>query len=86
MNGCVEAVGERPLSSPTLTSYGMLPVINIHTLLDCDVAMTALRDPVLSHKRFGHLNMHSLHAQHANGVPTSPLMPSSSLFLVACVY
>jgi hypothetical protein len=51
--------------------------MNTLAMLDTYVALTAHCDPVLWHKRFGHLNMQSLHAQHANGVLTSLLMPSS---------
>jgi hypothetical protein len=38
------------------------------------VVLTAQCDPVLWHRRFGHLNMQSLHAQHTHGVPTSPTL------------
>jgi hypothetical protein len=41
------------------------------------VALTAQCDPVLWHRRFGHLNMQSLHAQRTHGVPTSPTLASS---------
>jgi hypothetical protein len=41
------------------------------------VALTAQCDPVLWHRRFGHLKMQSLHTQHTHGVPTSPTLVSS---------
>jgi hypothetical protein len=41
------------------------------------VALTAQCDPVMWHRRFGHLNMQSLHAQHKHGVPTSHALASS---------
>jgi hypothetical protein len=40
------------------------------------VALTALCDPVMWHRRFGHLNMQSLHAPHTHGVSTSPALVS----------
>jgi hypothetical protein len=42
------------------------------------VALTAQCDPVLWHRRFGHLNLQSLHAQHTHGVPTSHASASSA--------
>jgi hypothetical protein len=63
------------LQHPTTT--GRLPSVDKPTLLDNDVALTAQCNFVLSHRRFGHLNMHTLHAQHDNGVPTSHALPSS---------
>jgi hypothetical protein len=41
------------------------------------VALIAKCDPVLCHRRFGHLNMQSLQAQHTHGVPTSPSLAYS---------
>jgi hypothetical protein len=38
------------------------------------VALTDQFDPVLWHRRFGHLNMQSLQAQHTHGVPTTPVL------------
>ena len=40
------------------------------------VALAALCDPILWHRRFGHLNMQSMRAQHTHGVPTSPTLTS----------
>jgi hypothetical protein len=40
------------------------------------VALTSHCDPVLWHRRFGHLNMQSLQAHHTHGVPTSPMLAS----------
>jgi hypothetical protein len=40
------------------------------------VALTAKCDPVLWHRRFGHLNMQSMQAQYTHGVPTSPTLAS----------
>jgi hypothetical protein len=40
------------------------------------VALTAQSDLVLWHRRFGHLNMQSLQAEHTHGVPTSPTLAS----------
>jgi hypothetical protein len=50
--------------------------MNRLAMLDSDVALTAFCDPILWYKRFGHLKLQSLHAYHANGVPTSSSMPS----------
>jgi hypothetical protein len=51
------------------------------------VALTAQCDPVLWHRRFGHLNMQSLQAQHTHGVPTSPALACSlKLFLAIHAY
>jgi hypothetical protein len=61
---------------PHSTAYGRLPSIANPPLVDSDVPPTAQCDSVLWHRRFGDLNMQSLHAQHANGVPTSPAPPS----------
>jgi hypothetical protein len=47
------------------------------------VALTAQCDPVLWHRRFGHLNMQSLHAHHTHSVPTS-LVLASSVNKVSC--
>jgi hypothetical protein len=58
------------------TAIGRLPSIDIHALVDSEVAMTPQCDYVLWHRRFGHLNMQSLHAQRANGVHASPALPS----------
>jgi hypothetical protein len=41
------------------------------------VAFTAQCDRVLWHRRFGHLNMQSMQAQHTHGVPTSPALDNS---------
>jgi hypothetical protein len=41
------------------------------------IALAAQCDHVLWHRRFGHLNMQSLHAQHTHGVPTSPALTNS---------
>jgi hypothetical protein len=38
------------------------------------VALAAHCDPILRHRRFGHLNMQSMHAQHTHGIPTSPTL------------
>jgi hypothetical protein len=43
----------------------------------CNVALSAQCDEKLWHRRFGHLNMHGLHAQHDHGAPTTPTLPSS---------
>jgi hypothetical protein len=40
------------------------------------VALAAECDPALWHSRMGHLNMHSLQAQHSNNTPYVPSMPS----------
>jgi hypothetical protein len=40
-------------------------------------ALTAHCDPILWHRRFGHLNMQILEAQHTHGVPTSPALAIS---------
>jgi hypothetical protein len=40
------------------------------------VALAVQCDPVLWYRRFGHLNMQSMHAQHTHGVPTSPALAS----------
>jgi hypothetical protein len=51
------------------------------------VALTAPCDPVLWHRRFGHLNMQSLHAQHTHGVPNSPALASfvKNVFCDSCL-
>jgi hypothetical protein len=36
------------------------------------VALTTECNPIRWHRRFGHLNMQSMHARHTHGVPTSP--------------
>jgi hypothetical protein len=38
------------------------------------VALTALCDPVLWHRRFRHIDTQSLHAHHTHGIPTSPAL------------
>jgi hypothetical protein len=40
------------------------------------VALSAQCDPVLWHRRFGHLYIQSLHAKPTHGVPTSPTLAS----------
>jgi hypothetical protein len=47
------------------------------------VTLTAQCDLILWHRRFRHLNMQSLHAQHTHGVPTSPTL-ANSLKNVSC--
>jgi hypothetical protein len=47
------------------------------------VALVALCNPVLWHRRFGHLNMQSMHAHHTHGVPTSPALANSMNFFFA---
>jgi hypothetical protein len=39
------------------------------------VALAAQSDPVLWHRRFGHINIQSLQAHHTHGVPTSHALP-----------
>jgi hypothetical protein len=48
------------------TPCGRLSSVDRIVVLDTDVALTALCDPIIWHKRFGHLSMQSLHAQHIN--------------------
>jgi hypothetical protein len=67
------------------SASGRLPSVDKPALLDCDVAMTAQCDPVLLHKRFGHRNIHSLHAQHYNGVPTSHVLPIQNVSCDSCL-
>jgi hypothetical protein len=47
------------------------------------IARIAQCDPVMWLRRFGHMNMHSLHAQHTHGVPTS-LVLASHVNKVSC--
>jgi hypothetical protein len=77
MIGCVRAVSQRPLPHvppPRATPSSSHDSVRCH---GSRVALTAQCDPVLWHRRFGHLNMQSLHAQHTHSVPASPSLASS---------
>jgi hypothetical protein len=67
------------------TTTGRLASVDILALLDSEVALIAQCDSLLWQRRFGHLNMQSLHAQHVNGVPTSLALPST-VKIASCDY
>jgi hypothetical protein len=58
---------ELPPSPTTESSHGS----------NLRVALTAHCDPILWHRRFGHLYMQSTHAHHTHDVPTSPSLAGS---------
>jgi hypothetical protein len=52
-------------------------------VVDNSIALNAHCNIVRWHHQFGHRNMHNLMAQHTDGVPTTPALPSS-LTNVSC--
>jgi hypothetical protein len=59
----------------THTSAGLLPP-NVDSMSGSCVALVNECDLALWHRRLGRLNVRSLHAQHQNGAPFVPAMPS----------
>jgi hypothetical protein len=64
------------LLSHTTSAQGA-PHLDTSSVVDSIVAMTAHIDHELWHRRCGHLNMQSLHAQHTHGVPFIPALSVS---------
>jgi hypothetical protein len=86
MNGCAKTLRQRTLYAPSLERQRTLyapslmhpsPPTNRPNRVNPSVGLNAQRDPILWHRRFGHLNMQSLHAKHTHGVPAIPALPSS---------
>jgi hypothetical protein len=73
INWCAETVGQRPL--PNKTPSEGRPPVDTSAVIDGSVALTANCDQVMWRRRFGHLDMHSLHAQYAHGVATTRAVP-----------
>jgi hypothetical protein len=61
------------LLSNTTRSQGT-PPLDTSAVVDSSVALIAHLDPELWHRCCGHLNMQSLQAQYAYGVPTIPVL------------
>jgi hypothetical protein len=62
------------LLSPATPLEGT-PVVDTSAVVDNSVAMITLYDHVMWHRRYGHLSMQSLYAQHDHGVPSIPALP-----------
>jgi hypothetical protein len=68
------------LLSMTHDSAG-LPSHNVERRSRRSVALAAEFDPALWHSRMGHLDMHSLQAQHSNNTTSAPSMPCYVIYL-----
>jgi hypothetical protein len=68
---------QRPLPLAPLAKAASKTPTTSSPSAGASVALTAQCDPLLWHRRFGHLNVESLQAQHTQGFPTSPALASS---------